>query len=122
MLSAIFSALIARLSPLGFPVYAADCVPEGAAFPYMTAEVAAPLAPGTAGSLTLTAWIQSGAAHSERIALAENLHALLPARGTWLAADSGALTLVGDGPIRCVQDGPLLGAQSRWTLRFFPSM
>jgi hypothetical protein len=122
VLSHIFSALTNRLSRLPYPMYMADCVPEGTAFPYVTAEIAAPLTPDAEGSLTLTVWTKGSTAHSERITHAETLHQLLPLRGAWLAAATGTITLAGDGPIRCVQDGPLLGAESRWTLRFFPSV
>ncbi|MBR6667071.1 MAG: hypothetical protein IKL25_01700 [Clostridia bacterium] len=121
MLSHIFSALTDHLSRLTIPVYQADCVPEGAAFPYVTAEIAAPLTPVSAGSLTLTVWSRSSSAHTERLAKLDALHRLLPPRGAWLTVETGAITLTGDGPVRCLQDGVLLGAQSRWTLRFFPS-
>ena len=122
MLSHIFSALTERLSRLPWPLYLQDCVPEGAAFPYATAEIAAPLTPGAEGSLALTVWTKGSAAHSERIAQAELLHQYLPLRGAWLAALTGSIILVEDGPVRCVQDGPLLGVESRWTLHFFPSV
>lgn len=122
MLSHIFSALHAQLSRLPYPVYMADCVPEGAAFPYITAEIAAPLTPAATGSLILTLWTKSSTAHYERLTHAETIHSLLPLRGAWLAAATGSILLTGDGPVRCVQDGPLLGAQSSWTLRFYPSV
>ena len=122
MLSHIFSALHARLARLPYPVYMADCVPEGAAFPYITAEIAAPLTPAATGSLSLTLWTKGGNAHYERLTYAETIHNLLPLRGAWLAAETGSILLTGDGPVRCLQDGPLRGAESRWTLRFFPSV
>lgn len=121
MLTSIFETLCAHLSQLHLPVYLADCVPEGAALPYVTAEIAPPLVPGEKGRLTLTLWQQGSAANAERLSQADVLLTLLPPRGAWLSGDAGALILTGEDAARCLQSGPLLGVQARWALYFIPA-
>lgn len=116
MLTSIYEALFSFLSQLPYPVYLADCVPEGAALPYITMQIEAPLSSGETGALTLTAWSTSNA---QRLSIASILSI---GRGKWLATTTGALILTPDGSGMPVQAGPLLGLQSRWKLDFFPSV
>ena len=116
MLTSIYEAIFGFLSQLPYPFYLADSVPQGAALPYITLQIEAPLSPGESGTLTLTAWSTSNA---QRLSI---VNMLPPARGKWLATTTGALTITPDGPTRPVQDGPLLGMQRRWKLHFYPSV
>lgn len=116
MLTSIYEAIFGLLSQLPYPIYLADCVPEGAALPYITMQIEAPLSPGETGTLTLTAW---GTSNAQRLSITNTL---MPARGKWLATTTGALILMQDGPTSPVQDGPLLGMRSRWKLHFHPSV
>ncbi len=122
MLTSLYEALFAHLSRLAIPVYQADCVPEGAALPYVTARVSAPLIPGGSGSLTLTVWVHGNEANALRLARTDSLYALLPPRGAFLQAETGSMLLRLDHPALCVHKPPLLGLQSTWTLRFYPAM
>lgn len=119
MLTEIYQELLTRLSRSRIPAYLADCVPEGAEFPYITAKIDVPLTPGAEGSLTATLWYSGANANSKRIS---GMGSLLPNRGAWLATTAGTLTLLPDSPMACVQDGSLLGMQGRWKLRFYPSV
>lgn len=110
MLSDFIQAIIAHLSAVSAPVYLADCVPSDVPGPYITMTATLP------GTLTLTIWHRENAG---RIALAEEVAALLPARGTRLALPSGAAILFG-GSSAFVKDGPLPGLRMVWKLRCFP--
>lgn len=116
MLSEFIQAIITRLSGVNAPVYQADCVPAGTAAPYITLSAAAPLSE-TAGALTLTIWHSTNAG---RIALAEQLCALLPGSGLPLALPAGNAILTG-GSAAFLQEAPLLGVRMVWKLRFFPA-
>lgn len=121
MLTSIFRALCDYLSLQGLPFYLADCVPDGAALPYLTADIQPPLTAISEGSLTLTIWCADDQANSNRLSQADRLLAVLPGRGLWLAADSGAIILTQEGGAQCVTQHGAQGLVTRWTLRFFPN-
>lgn len=110
MLSDFIQAIIDHLSAVSAPVYLADCVPTDVPGPYITMTATLP------GTLTLTIWHRENAG---RIALSEEVAALLPARGTRLALPSGAAILFGSSTA-FVKDGPLPGLRMVWKLRCFP--
>lgn len=116
MLSEFIQAVISHLQSLNMPVCQADCVPGQTPPPYITLAIAAPLgdAPGT---LTLTAWHDTNAG---RIALAEQLAALIPSRGLHLPLTSGHAILTG-ATASFLQEKPLLGMRLVWKLRFYPA-
>lgn len=116
MLSEFIQSVIARLENVDAPVYQADCVPVGTAAPYITLAVAAPLG-DTAGALTLTVWHSSNAG---RIALAEEIAALLPAHGVHLSLPAGSAVITG-GTASFLHEAPLLGLRMVWKLRFCPA-
>lgn len=120
MLTSIFRALCNHLSLLGLPAYLADCVPDGAALPYFTADIQPPLASGTKGSLTLTFWCAGDQSNVHRLNQADLLLETFPGRGLRLAAGSGAITLTQEGGAQCVTQHGAQGVITRWTLRFFP--
>lgn len=122
MLTSIYQALASHLSRLRIPVCLADCVPEGTAFPYVTAKIDAPMTAGSAGSLTLTVWCKGSSAHTDRVSHTDSLYSLLPPRGAFLTTDTGALLLRQTSAAQCVQDSVALGMQSQWELHFYPSV
>lgn len=121
MLTSLYQALADRLSGLGVSLYHADCVPADAAFPYITFEAAAPLAPGRSGQLALTVWACGEAAHAQRLHLADALLAVLPARGLYLALAEGAAILAPPAGTETLQSGSALGLRLTWTLEYHPS-
>lgn len=121
MLTELYQALSAQLSALDAPLYLTDCVPAGAAFPYLTAAMSVPLTPGEAGALTLTLWCHGDTANAERFRLSEALAEQLPARGFRLALKDGTYILrlkAGPTPIRSQE---ALGVKTVWTLRCYPA-
>jgi len=116
VLSDLIQALISRLSPLDAPIYQADCVPANAPCPYITLSAAAPLG-DTAGAFTLTVWHSTNAG---RIALAEEIIALLPRRGLTLPLPSGHAVITG-GTSAFLKEGPLPALRMTWKLRLYPS-
>lgn len=121
MLTSLHQALIDHLSSLETPILQANCVPQGQTFPYVTMDVTPALSTDMPGSLTLTAWCCGESAHADRLALAEELLALLPSRGTVLALTGGrAILCMTDERARCLQSGEALGVQLTWELRCFP--
>lgn len=121
MLTDLYQALSARLSGIGAPLYLADCVPAGTAFPYLTAAMSVPLSPGEAGAITLTLWCHGDAANVERFRLSEMLAEQLPARGIRIVLTGGACTLrlkAGPTPVRSQE---ALGMKTVWALRCYPS-
>lgn len=121
MLTSVFQALNGLLSAMGLPLYMADCVPQEAAFPYMTMAVSAPLTPATAGALTLTIWCCSDSSHADRVFYVDDLLTYLPARGVRLVMDDVAITLQQNGASACIREKGLMGLQTDWTLRCFPA-
>ena len=120
MLTDIFLALLDHLSALGLPFYLADCVPQGAELPYLTADIQPPLRTGEAGSLTLCCWCAGDAANPHRIAEADRLAAQFPHRGLWLSTDSGALILTPEKGVHCLAQQTAKGIVFRFQLHFFP--
>ena len=116
MLKDFITMIITRLADTGVPVYLADCVPEGAACPYITLAAAAPLG-SASGTMSLTVWHTTNAG---RITLAEEISALLPARGLHLEMSGGGAVLCG-GTASFLRESPLLGIRMVWKLRFFPA-
>ncbi len=121
MLTNLYQALIQQLRHLQLPIYLADCVPDGAALPYVTAEIAVPITPGSSGSLTLTIWCTGEESNLDRLARTDTLYSVLPPRGAWVNTITGAALLTMDQPSSCVQEAGLLGLRSRWTLRHYPT-
>lgn len=120
MLTELFRALSALLSNLNAPLYLADCVPTGAAFPYLTAAFSAPLSAGETGALTLTLWCCGDSANAERFRLTETLAEVLPARGIRIPLTGGAYTLrLKSGPT-FISSREALGAKTVWALRCYP--
>lgn len=111
MLSDFIQVIIAHLTSVGAPVYLADCVPTDVPGPYITLAATLP------GTLTLTVWHRDNAG---RIALAEQLSALLPAQGTVLPMASGRAILTG-GSSTFLKEGPLPGLRMVWKLRLYPA-
>ena len=111
MLSDFIQAIIAHLTPVDAPVYLADFVPTDVPGPYITLAATVP------GTLTLTIWHRDNAG---RIALAEEVAALLPSRGTYLTLPSGAAILTG-GSSTFLREGPLPGLRMVWKLQLHPA-
>ena len=121
MLTELFQALTALLSGLDAPLYHADSVPAGAAFPYLTAAFSSPLSAGEAGALTLTLWCRGGDANAQRFRLSEELAQLLPARRLRIPLSEGVFTLrLKVGPT-FVASQEALGAKTVWALRCYPA-
>ncbi|MBQ7850201.1 MAG: hypothetical protein IJ343_10795 [Clostridia bacterium] len=119
MLTALYQVLCQRLSEAGFTVFAEDCVPGDAAFPFVTLRIdaSAPLQDG--GAVILTGWLRSNAPHRDRLAMADALLRLVPGAGLKLPL-AGGLALLHQGGRPCVQwlqSGGALGAQVRHSLR-----
>lgn len=121
MLSALFRALSAHLSGLDLPLYQADCVPAGAAFPYLTAAFSAPLSAGETGALTLTLWCCGDPANADRFRLSEALAELLPARGIRIPLTAGTYTLRLKAGPAFIASQEALGAKTVWALRCYPA-
>lgn len=93
MLTEIYKQLTARLAAAGYPAWAADAVPTGAAFPYVTLEVRPAASPFGAGRVTLTGWLRGPARHAERLAMADALLRLVPPGGLKLKLEGGLAVL-----------------------------
>ncbi len=120
MLTSIYHALYEHMARLGLPVYLADCVPVTTAFPYITAKIAAPLAPHASGSVTLTFWSLDAQTNSHRLFQVDQLLTMLPARGLRLETEMGALVLRQEGGTLCVRESAALGLRTVWKLHCFP--
>lgn len=119
MLTDIFSVLYDHVSQLGLPCYLADCVPKGAVLPYLTADIQPSLRLGTAGTLTLTCWHTGETSNTQRLSHADQMEALIPRRGLWLAADSGSITLIPEGGMQCITQHSAQGVVFHYQLYFF---
>nr|MBR4280286.1 hypothetical protein [Clostridia bacterium] len=119
MLTDILPVLCGYLSQLGLPFYLADCVPKGARLPYLTADIQAPLRPGTEGSLTLTCWYAGERSNTQRLSHAGQLEEIIPARGRRLATGSGAVILIPEGGMQCVSQHGAQGVVLHYHLHFF---
>lgn len=118
MLSELFEALVAHLSPMQLPVFLADHVPDGTPLPYAALDVQPSALPGAAGTLALTLWAHS---HAQRLQLAEDLARLMPADGFVLHTPQADATLRMTGTLRCVHARSAQGLQAAWTLRLYPA-
>lgn len=121
MLTDLYQALLRQLSSLEIPVYLADCIPDRARFPYITAAIKAPVRPDDSGILTLQLWCRGGSANADRFRLTDTLLELLPARGIRLTLPHGTVTLELQSEIACISSGDALGMETTWTLRCFPA-
>ena len=119
MLTDIFPVLCGYLSQLGLPFYLADCVPKGALLPYLTADIQAPLRPGTEGVLTLTCWYTGEKSNTLRLSQAGQMEEIIPGRGLRLATDSGAVILIPKGGMQCVSQHGAQGVVLHYQLHFF---
>lgn len=113
---------MSHLAALELPVYLADCVPAGAPFPYLTAEMQPALALQNSSTLTLTLWAHSSTSNAERLTRMDQVWALLPPRGIRLATGTGVLLLRLKSPVACVQDEDARGVQTVWHITHIPSL
>lgn len=120
MLNSIIRELIDFLSGLGLPVYQADCIPDGAPFPYLALEVTPPLTAALPGRVSITLWCRSGSSNADRIARTDALLTLLPPRGTWLETSLGAIILTPERSAEPVADKSARGLRTTWKLCFHP--
>ena len=120
MLTDVFSALSNHLSRLDLPFYLADCVPQGAFLPYLTADIQPPAHSGTEGFLLLTCWCTGETSNTQRLLLADQLQSLIPSRGLRLSTDSGAIVIHSEDGMQCVTQHGAQGVIFRFKLRFFP--
>lgn len=116
---AVVQALIEYLADFGLPVHLADTVPQGLAFPYLTAAVSMPCAPGSKGCITMTLWCAGGIANTSRLMLHDTLMQYFPHRGLPLETQGG-LAVIRPGMTECVQQGAALGVRTTLDVRFFP--
>lgn len=120
MLTELYQALYARLSGLGCPVYAHDCVPPDAPFPFVTLEAAPSLSPGGKGTLTLACWHHTSAAHADRLLLADKLCGLFPSGGVLLTLNAGVAVITPSGSAACLSRSTARGESLQLTLRVYP--
>ncbi len=122
VLTELFSALTMVLHPLNMPLYLANSVPQKAAFPYATADIALP-APAAPGRVTLTAWSLSPDAHLLTLSWADALPACLPPQGLKLCLPHGTAVLYPsqkEAPQRLVS-GEALGLALPFDLQTYPA-
>ncbi len=93
MLTELYTLLAARLQALGYPMWAADAVPDNAAFPFVTAVIRPSASLLGTGRVTLTGWCRSDARHADRLTLADDLLKLVPPGGLLLPLTEGAAAL-----------------------------
>ena len=120
MLTDIFFALFDYLATLGVPCYLADCVPQGTALPYITAEVRPPVQPGMDGALTLTYWCTGEKSSYHRLNQANRLEAAFPHRGKWLYTDAGSLIITHDAGMQCITQHDAQAIIFRFKLKLYP--
>lgn len=120
MLTDLCMALVNHLSTLGAPVYLADCVPEGASFPYVTLDFAPSLDLCAEGTLAVTAWAAGDTANADRLVLAGDVLRLLPARGIRLASPTGAALIRQKGGVACVRESEARGVRMVYRVQAIP--
>lgn len=120
-MEAIVRALLAHLQNQGMPVYLADAVPQGEAFPYMTVEAEVPLTARDPGHIRLTIWCAGDHANAARFALHTSLVSNFPTRGMCLPTEAGLAVLIPQGEACCVQSGMTRGATLPLSLRLYPT-
>lgn len=119
MMQAVIRALTEYLTGCGLSLYLADCVPQGLAFPYLTAEVSLPCTGNQQGSVTLTLWCAGSMANTTRLLLHDSLMQYFPPRGLPLMTDEG-LAVLRPGRVQFVQQGTARGLETRLDVHFFP--
>ena len=120
MLTDILFPIFDHLETLGVPCYLADCVPQGTALPYITAEVQPPLHPGMEGSLTLIYWCTGEKSNFHRLNQANRMEAILPHRGLWLYTDAGSLVLTHDKGMQCITQHDVRAIVFHFKLKLYP--
>ncbi len=122
MLNELYQRICAHFAPLGLLIWQEDCVPDGTAFPYLTIRIESGVAFGSPGHAEVTVWCRSDAPHSERLALADEVLALVPLSGTSLWVDGSLLHLrhAPGSSVTLGRDGDILFARLRFDLRVYP--
>lgn len=119
MMTELLAALHTLLSETGLPLYMADCVPAGAAFPYFTLE-GMPAAGGRS-VLRLTVWCTGDTPHADRLTLCDALLTLVPAGGLRiLLTGCAAVFTRADGAILCRREADCLGLSLPLALQVHP--
>lgn len=121
MLTDILFALCDHLRTLEVPFYLADCVPKGAALPYLTADIQLPLHPGMEGALTLTYWCTGEKSSYHRLNQANRIESAFPHRGLWLNTDAGVILLTHKAGMECITQQEARGVVFRFKLQIFPN-
>lgn len=121
MLTEIFTALCDHLRSLSLPLFLADCVPQGMALPYITADLRPSLQPGTAGSLILTCWCAEGKSNVQRLSLANQLETAIPYRGLLLSVGAGGLVITHEGETQCITEHDAHGIVFRFRVQCIPT-
>ena len=122
MLTDILFAIFKHLETLEVkvPCYLADCVPQGAALPYLTADIQPPLHPGMEGTLTLTYWCTGEKSSYHRLNQANRIEKIIPHRGLWLYTDAGSVVITHKGGMQCITQGETRCISFRLKLQIFP--
>lgn len=120
MLTDLYRDLCSRLAAVDCPVYADDCVPTNAPFPFVTLKAEPSLSPGGKGTLTLSCWHHSASAHADRLALADRLLACFPPGGLLLTLPGGMAVITPAGPAGCARQDSARGCAISFSLRYYP--
>ncbi len=114
-------ALLSHLSPLGLPVYLADCVPERTPFPYVTMELSCGGGFPADGDVALTVWCRGAEANLQRAELAASLQALFPDSGAVLTLQNGTAALYpsAESALTHAASQDARGSRFRLTLRLY---
>lgn len=113
-------ALTARLADSAVPLYLSDVVPENTAFPYVTAEIIAPLRTDKPGSIRLTIWSNSPNVNEVRMALHTTLMHHIPLRGFTLQSEKGRYILRPE-TASLAQSGQARGICTPLEVYFYPA-
>lgn len=120
MMQALLKALTAHLESFHPPLYLADSVPQAQGFPYLTAQVTAPLTPHEKGGITLTLWCTGNAVNNARVLLHGALMQYFPHRGCCLDTAEGRFLLQPE-TARCVREGEVYGIETALNVHFYPA-
>lgn len=120
MLTDLYQALCSRLHAAGCPVYADDCVPPDASFPFITLRAEPSLSPGGKGMLTLSCWHHSCTAHADRLVLADRLLELFPAGGMLLTLPDALAVITPGAAAACGMQASARGISLPFCLRIYP--
>ena len=116
---AVIYALVEYLKDYGLEMHLADCVPQGASFPYLTAAASLPCAGDGQGHIDLTLWCAGPLANTSRLMMHGTLMQYFPHRGLTLQTDEG-LAILRPGTVTLVQEGAAIGIRTALDVRFFP--